>query len=168
MFKSSTAILRYRSRIVMSDLEMFRLTSFEWCVILQCNTSKLLGIKAHMDIAFPILLHLLVVIPSIILGLMNLALKKGTSIHKLNGKLWVVLMLIASLSSFFIMPTGSLTWLHLFAVLVIFTVLIGMFAIHKNNKKLHVGCMLGAYIGTVISAYIAASVPGRLLNVMLF
>ena len=121
-----------------------------------------------MDIAFPIQLHLLVVIPSIVLGFMNFVLKKGTRLHKLNGKFWVVLMLIASLSSFFIMPTGSLTWLHLFSIVVIFTVLIGLLAIYKNNKRLHVGCMFGAYSGTLISAVIAASIEGRLLNSLLF
>ena len=121
-----------------------------------------------MDIAFPIQLHLFVVIPSIILGFLNLFLEKGTRLHKINGKFWVVLMLIASFSSFFIMPTGSLTWLHLFAILVIVTVLVGLFAIYKRNKRLHIGCMFGAYLGTVISAVIASSIPGRLLHNIMF
>jgi len=121
-----------------------------------------------MDIAFPIQLHLVVVIPSIILGFLNLVLEKGTRLHQLNGKFWVFLMLIASFSSFFIMPTGSLTWLHLFAILVIVTVLIGILAIYKRNTRLHIGCMFGAYIGTVISAVIASSIPGRLLHHILF
>jgi len=82
-----------------------------------------------MDISFPIQLHLF--------------LEKGTRLHKINGKLWVVLMLIASFSSFFIMPTDSLTWLHLFAILVILTVLVGLGGIYKHNKQLHIGCMFG-------------------------
>ncbi|WP_042143417.1 MULTISPECIES: DUF2306 domain-containing protein [unclassified Pseudoalteromonas] len=121
-----------------------------------------------MDIALSIQIHLLVVILSIILGFLNLVLEKGTHLHKLNGKYWVALMLIASFSSFFIMPTGSLTWLHLFAILVIVTVLIGMLAIYKHDKQLHIGCMFGAFIGTVISAVIAVSVEGRLLHSILF
>ncbi len=42
------------------------------------------------------------------------------------------------------------------------------FAIRKHNKRLHILCMLGAYIGTVISVAVAASTQGRLLNDLLF
>jgi len=41
-------------------------------------------------------------------------------------------------------------------------------AIYKRNTRLHIGCMFGAYIGTVISAVIASSIPGRLLHHILF
>lgn len=121
-----------------------------------------------MDTVMPIQIHLLVVIPAIFLGLLNLLLAKGTRFHRLNGKIWVCLMLLASFSSFFIMPTGSLTWLHLFAIVVIVSVSVGIMAIRKHNKRLHVRCMMGAYIGTIVSAFFAASVPGRLLHEMIF
>jgi uncharacterized membrane protein len=121
-----------------------------------------------MDIALPIQIHLLVVIPAIVLGLVNLLLAKGTRFHKINGKLWVCLMLIAAFSSFFIMPTGSLTWLHLFAIVVIVSVLIGVIAIRNHKRRLHLRCMLGAYIGTIISAIFAASVTGRLLHELVY
>ena len=121
-----------------------------------------------MDTVMPIQIHLLVVIPAIFLGLLNLLLAKGTRFHRLNGKIWVCLMLLASFSSFFIMPTGSLTWLHLFAIVVIVSVSVGIIAIRKHNKRLHVRCMTGAYIGTIVSAFFAVSVPGRLLHEMIF
>lgn len=121
-----------------------------------------------MDIALPIQIHLIVVIPAIVLGLFNLVLTKGTRFHKVNGKIWVSFMLITSTSSFFIMPTGGLTWLHLFAILVIVSVSVGVLAIRKQKQRLHVRCMLGAYIGTVISAFFAVGVQGRLLHNILF
>ncbi|AOT08784.1 hypothetical protein S4054249_13380 [Pseudoalteromonas luteoviolacea] len=62
-----------------------------------------------MDISLSILIHLFAVIPTIVLGLLNLVMKKGTAIHKLFGRIWVILMLITSFISFFIQPTGSLT-----------------------------------------------------------
>lgn len=123
---------------------------------------------AYMDIALAIQIHLFVVIPSIILGLINLTLKKGSAFHKANGKIWVTLMLVAAFSSFFIMPTGSHTWLHLFAIVVIISVTVGVVAIRKSNQRLHVHCMFGAYVGTVISAVVAASTSGRLLHKLLF
>jgi uncharacterized membrane protein len=110
-----------------------------------------------------IYIHLLAVIPSLILGAINLSLKKGTLTHKRIGKVWAVLMLITAISSLFIMPTGSLTWLHLFSILVIICIPVGVFSIRKGNIKRHTYCMLGAYIGTVISAYFAVMTPGRFL-----
>ncbi|WP_426370326.1 DUF2306 domain-containing protein [Pseudocolwellia sp. HL-MZ7] len=118
----------------------------------------------HIDIY----IHLLAVIPSLIFGAINLAMKKGTLLHKRIGKFWAVLMLIAAVSSLFIRPTGSFTWLHIFSVVVIVCVPVGVFAIRSGNAKRHVYCMLGAYIGTVISAYFAVVSPGRFLYGVLF
>jgi uncharacterized membrane protein len=115
-----------------------------------------------MDIAIKI--HLLVVMLAIVLGLLNIVLSKGTRFHKINGNIWACLMLLTSFSSFFIMPTGSLSWLHLFAIVVIVSVSAGIVAIRKHRKRLHIRCMLGAYIGTIISAVFAAGIPGRLLH----
>ena len=110
-----------------------------------------------------IYIHLLAVIPSLVLGAINLYLEKGTVTHKRIGKTWAILMLITAISSLFIMPTGSFTWLHLFSILVIFSIPVGVFSIHKGNIKRHTHCMIGAYIGTVISAYFAVVAQGRFL-----
>jgi uncharacterized membrane protein len=115
-----------------------------------------------------IYIHLLAVIPSIFLGAINILLKKGTLLHKRVGKVWAVLMLITAISSLFIMPTGGFTWLHLFSILVIICIPVGVLSIRKSNVKRHSGCMLGAYVGTVISAYFAVATPGRFLYGVLF
>ncbi|MDO6428893.1 DUF2306 domain-containing protein [Thalassotalea sp. 1_MG-2023] len=110
-----------------------------------------------------IYIHLLAVIPSLVLGAINLSLEKGTLTHKRIGKAWAVLMLITAISSLFITPTGSLTWLHLFSILVIVCIPVGVISIRKGNIKRHTHCMTGAYIGTVISAYFAVVTPSRFL-----
>ena len=115
-----------------------------------------------------IYIHLIAVVPSLVLGAVNLLLKKGTLLHKRIGKIWAILMLITAISSLFIMPTGSLTWLHLFSILVIVSVPLGIWAIRKGNRRRHIYCMLGAYIGTVISAYFAIVSPGRFLYDVFF
>ncbi len=115
-----------------------------------------------------IYIHLLAVIPSLVLGAINLFLEKGTLTHKRIGKTWAVLMLITAISSLFIMPTGSFTWLHLFSILVIVCIPVGVISIRKGNVKRHTHCMVGAYIGTVISAYFAVVTPGRFLYGVLY
>ncbi|MFT2092019.1 DUF2306 domain-containing protein [Paraglaciecola sp. 2405UD69-4] len=115
-----------------------------------------------------IYIHLFAVIPSIFLGAINLLLEKGTLLHKGIGKLWAVLMLVTAISSFFIMPTGALSWLHTFSIVVILCVPVGVVSIRKGNIRRHSACMLGAYIGTVISAYFAMTTPGRFLYGVLY
>ena len=50
----------------------------------------------------PIPLHAIAAMIAIILGGVQLYMKKGGVIHKLLGRIWVGLMLIVSVSSFFI------------------------------------------------------------------
>lgn len=110
-----------------------------------------------------IYIHLAAVVLSLVLGAVNILMRKGTLLHKLIGRVWAILMLITALSSLFIIPTGSFTWLHLFSILIIICVPIGVFSVRKGNINRHVYCMIGAYIGTVISAYFAVVTPGRFL-----
>lgn len=115
-----------------------------------------------------IYIHLLSVIPALVLGAVNLSMKKGTPTHKRIGKVWAVLMLISAISSFFIMPSGSFTWLHIFSIVVVICVPVGIFSIRKGNYRRHIDCMVGAYIGTVISAGFAVLTPGRFLYGAIF
>lgn len=115
-----------------------------------------------------IYVHLLAVIPSIVLGAVNLSLKKGTAVHKTIGRIWAVLMLITAISSLFITPAGSFTWLHIFSIVIIVCIPAGVIAVRKGNIKRHTRCMMGAYLGTVISAYFAVVTPGRFLNDVFF
>lgn len=59
-----------------------------------------------MDILFnapqPIPLHALAAISAVILGGVQLSMKKGGLFHKQLGRVWVGLMLVVSFSSFFI------------------------------------------------------------------
>lgn len=115
-----------------------------------------------------IYIHLLAVIPSLLLGAINLGLKKGTQLHKNIGKAWAILMLITAISSLFIKSTASYTWLHLFSIIVIICIPVGVYSIRHGNVKRHSYCMFGAYVGTVISSYFAIATPGRFLNGLLF
>ncbi|KKZ12136.1 MAG: hypothetical protein TE42_05725, partial [Candidatus Synechococcus spongiarum SP3] len=60
-------------------------------------------------------LHLITALAAIGLGLVSLLLAKGTQLHQLMGRVWMGLMLCATLSSFLIHrvhPPGGWSWLH--------------------------------------------------------
>lgn len=115
-----------------------------------------------------IYIHLFTVLPALILGAVNILLEKGTKTHRNVGRIWAVMMMATAISSLFVKPLGHYTWLHLFSILVIVIIPLGIVFIQKGQTKPHLMCMVGAYIGTVLSAYFAIMTPGRFLHGVLF
>ena len=55
----------------------------------------------------PITLHLIAVVPALVIGTVVLFLEKGTPRHKALGRIWVALLLVASISSFWIFEIAT-------------------------------------------------------------
>ena len=79
-----------------------------------------------MEILFnepqPIPFHAVAAMIAIIFGGVQIAMKKGGPVHKFIGRVWVVLVLFISFSSFFIYQIklwGNYSPIHLLSVLVI-------------------------------------------------
>jgi uncharacterized membrane protein len=111
-------------------------------------------------------LHLLSILPAIALGIAQLILPKGTSTHRAVGRTWVILMLTTSISSFWIQRVGF-SWIHGLSVVTIVSVIAGLVYARTGNRRAHVGCMLGAFLGS-LGAGIGAVSPGRFLHSVLF
>ena len=66
-----------------------------------------------------IIIHLVAALLALFLGAIVLSRRKGTTSHRLLGWVWVVLMVIICLSSFFIQtiyPFGWFNFIHLLSV----------------------------------------------------
>ena len=77
----------------------------------------------HLNILFsatpPIPLHALAALIAMLLGGVQLYLSKGTPLHKLIGRIWIGLMAVVSLSSFFIYELkiwGNYSPIHLLSI----------------------------------------------------
>ena len=73
---------------------------------------------------------------AIILGGIQLSMKKGGAIHKLLGRIWVALMLIVAITSFFIHEIklwGDYSPIHLLSLWTIF--ILGNYARVGNVKR---------------------------------
>jgi uncharacterized membrane protein len=118
--------------------------------------------------------HLATVIPAAILGTYLLFAHKGTPIHKLLGKIYMVLMLMTASITIF-MPSltgfslfGHFGFIHLFSLLVFFTVPSAYKHAKAGNIKAHRSAMVGMYVGAILIAGALAFTPGRLLHTWLF
>lgn len=98
-----------------------------------------------------ILIHLVAALGAIGIGGVMLALKKGTLMHRLFGRIWVTLMLTAALLSFGIKNSGNFSWIHLLSVWTLFGIGMALYSIYRRNIKAHRGWMTGVYMGLVVA-----------------
>ena len=118
----------------------------------------------------PIPLHAIMAIVAVILGGIQLSMKKGGSIHKLLGRIWVGLMLIVAISSFFIHEIklwGAYSPIHLLSLLTIFTLGVGIYYVRVGNVKRHKQTMIALYFFALIVAGFFTLYPGRIMHQIL-
>ncbi len=114
--------------------------------------------------------HLATVLPAFFIGTYLLLNQKGSSKHKFLGKLYMLLMLLtATVTLFMSAEVGPKVldhfgFIHLFALLVFYSVPAAYIAIRKGDIKKHRMNMLGLYFGGLVIAGAFTFVPGRLLH----
>jgi uncharacterized membrane protein len=115
-----------------------------------------------------VMIHLLTVIPALPLGAYVIFSKKGDATHRLLGKIWAMLMLVTSIDSFWIREvTGHLGPIHIFSVVTLISLPMGIYAIRKGNVEGHRRAMRGTFIG-LCAAGLFAMMPGRMLGNLIF
>ena len=119
-------------------------------------------------------IHFATILPAVVLGTYLLLSRKGSPLHKVLGKLYMVLMLITGAVTLF-MPAvvgpqliGHFGFIHLFSLLTFFAVYSAWTGIRQGNVRRHAQAMVGLYIGGVLIAGAFALMPGRQLHQWLF
>jgi uncharacterized membrane protein len=119
-------------------------------------------------------LHLATVVPAFFLGALQLFRRKGTSAHRLIGKIYMLLMLATALITL-MMPAevgprflDHFGFIHIFSFMALFGVPSAYFAARQGNIQAHRSAMLGLYIGGILIAGAFAFSPGRMLHEWLF
>lgn len=110
-------------------------------------------------------IHLGAALAAFGLGLVQILAPKGSVPHRTLGWIWVGLMLVTAISSFFIrtINEGGLSFIH---ALSGWTVVIAPMIIYwarKHNIKAHKGAAIGLFMGGLVVAGLFTFVPGRLM-----
>jgi len=129
---------------------------------------------ARERMTLPIMIHLATVIPAIPLGGYILWRRKGDQLHKFLGRTWAALMFTTAIISFWIgRPDGTglfgthLSFIHIFSVITIVSIPLGIWMARIGNIKGHYQAMQGPYIGLIIAG-LFAFIPGRILGNLAF
>ena len=118
----------------------------------------------------PIPVHAIMAIIAVILGGIQLSMKKGGTIHKLLGRIWVGLMLIVATTSFFIHEIklwGAYSPIHLLSLWTIFILGVGIYYVRVGNIKRHKQTMITLYFFALIVAGFFTLYPGRIMHQIL-
>lgn len=126
---------------------------------------------SYLQLAY---IHLVTVLLAFALGTILLLQRKGTVLHRSIGKCFMALMLATAIVTLF-MPAhvgprflGHFGFIHLFCVLVLYSIPSAYFAIRKGNVVEHKANLIGVYVGGILIAGAFALMPGRLLHKWIF
>src|SRR5215472_9600678 len=128
-----------------------------------------LGLLATAPLALQ--LHLASVVPAFVIGTWQIFLsRKGSPHHRLWGAIYLALMMVTAISTFFIrtINPGGFSLIHLFIPLTLFSVAGALWFVRRGNIRGHRYAMLGLYFGGLLIAGSFTLLPGRLLHRVLF
>jgi len=118
----------------------------------------------------PIPIHAIMAMIAIILGGIQLSMKKGGVIHKLLGRIWIGIMMFVAITSFFINEIklwGAYSPIHLLSLLTIFLLGVGIYYARVGNIKRHKETMIALYFFALIVAGFFTLMPGRVMHQIL-
>ena len=116
-------------------------------------------------------LHAAAAIGAFVLGIAQLAGRKGSFSHRTLGWIWVALMAVVAASSFWIHEiklVGQWSPIHLLSIAVLIQLPIAFVAARRHNISVHKRYMTGMFAGALILAGLFTLMPGRIFGRMIF
>ena len=124
-----------------------------------------------LDAAFAIPLHAFAAMAAFVLGLVQFAAPKGTLPHRTVGWIWVALMAVVAISSFWIHQIrlfGPWSPIHLLSIFTLAVLPIAVWRAHHHDVTNHRRIMIFIFIGALVIAGLFTFVPGRVMHSVVF
>jgi uncharacterized membrane protein len=122
-------------------------------------------VPSHVSVI--IVTHLFAAVTAVGLGVLVLAVRKGTPLHRWLGRTWVATMAFVAIGSFWIQHNGSLSWIHGLSAFTLVSLAYAVWSIRRGRVRAHRQAMFGTFAGLTIAGLFALS-PGRLLGAWVF
>ena len=124
-----------------------------------------------------IYIHATLALLAVPLGLYIFLTKKGTKQHRMLGRIWVIFLIIVSLTAIFIQTINpwQYSWIHLLIHFTLVSLIYSIWNIKKYKKTKierykysHMYSMIGVYVGALLIAGAFTLMPGRFFHEILF
>ena len=113
-------------------------------------------------------IHVFAAVSALALGATIFLARKGTSLHRVSGRVWAGLMLITAVSTAWIKANGSYSWIHLLSIATLLILAAVVYAAINGHIRRHRMGVIGLYSGSLVVAGLFALMPDRLLGRMLW
>jgi uncharacterized membrane protein len=116
-------------------------------------------------------LHAFAAMSAFVLGLVQFAAPKGTLPHRTLGGIWVAIMFVVAISSFFIHELkvwGAWSPIHLLSIFTLIMLPLGVWRAHHHQVQAHRWTMISIFIGALVIAGLFTLVPGRIMHAVVF
>ena len=127
--------------------------------------------------------HATLALLAVPLGLYIFLTRKGTQQHRMLGQIWVIFLILVSLTAIFItspmteklINPNLFSWIHLFIPFTLGLLLYSIWNIKKYKrtkieryKYSHMYSMIGVYVGALLITGAFTLMPGRFFHHILF
>ncbi|MEJ0077003.1 MAG: DUF2306 domain-containing protein [Alphaproteobacteria bacterium] len=105
------------------------------------------------------------------LGLVQFAAPKGTLPHRTIGFIWVALMAMIALSSFWIHEirlVGPFSPIHLLSIFTLVMLPLAVLHAHRHRVMEHRKAMISIFLGALVIAGAFTFLPGRIMHAVAF
>ena len=119
----------------------------------------------------PTPLHAIAAMVAIVVGAVQLYMKKGGSTHRILGRIWIGLILAVALSSLFIHEIrmwGPFSLIHLVSVGTILVCGRAVYLARVGKIKRHRNAMVSLYVFALVLTGLFTLSPGRVMHQIVF
>ena len=116
-------------------------------------------------------LHAFAAMAAFALGVVQLSAPKGTLPHRTIGWIWVSLMLVVSISAFFIHTIrlwGPWSPIHLLAIFTLIMLPLAVLPARRHDVARHKWAMISIFTGALVIAGAFTLLPGRIMHAVVF
>jgi len=124
-----------------------------------------------LDASAVIKVHAFAAMAAFALGLVQLAAPKGTLPHRTIGWIWVALMALIAVSSFWIHQIrllGPFSPIHLLSIFTLVMLPLAVLHAHRHNVGKHRQAMISIFVGALVIAGAFTFLPGRIMHAVAF
>lgn len=116
-------------------------------------------------------IHVAGAVLALALGTAILGLPKGTPRHRRMGRIWWLLMMVVTLSSFFIHEirlVGPWSPIHLLSVFTLVMLILAVKWVRQGRRRAHGITMVNLFLFALVGTGIFTLLPGRLMHTVVF
>ena len=124
-----------------------------------------------LDASPVIQVHAFSAMAAFALGIVQLSAPKGTLPHRTIGWIWVVLLTVIAVSSFWIHELkifGPFSPIHLLSIFTLVTLPLAVMHARRHRVQKHRNAMIAIFTGALVIAGLFTFVPGRIMYAVAF